>query len=212
MNAPSMRMAPATLAGLVAARMCHDLVSPLGAVGNGIELMQMAGGDATGQGGELDLVVDSLAAARGRVQAFRMAFGPAGKDQRLSRADLAQLLAEAGGRLKVELEAEGDLPRADAKMILLALMCLETAMPWGGRVLVCRATPVWRLVAEATRTRQDPALWSWLGLAEDEDTAAMVRSHPMPAEVQFPLLFEEARAHGRELRWELDDHGAEISF
>ena len=28
------------LAGLVASRLCHDLISPLGAIGNGVELLQ----------------------------------------------------------------------------------------------------------------------------------------------------------------------------
>lgn len=33
----------AELASLVAARLCHDLVSPLGAIGNGVELLEMSG-------------------------------------------------------------------------------------------------------------------------------------------------------------------------
>ena len=32
------------LSALVSARLCHDLISPMGAIGNGLELMQLAGG------------------------------------------------------------------------------------------------------------------------------------------------------------------------
>ena len=209
MSATATRIDPATLAGLVAARMCHDLVSPLGAIGNGIELMEMAG-PAAGQSGELALVHESLAAARARINAFRTAFGTAGGDQRLGRADLEALLRDvtAGGRLRVELEAAGDVSRVEAKLLLLALMCIETALPWGGRVLVCRATGGWRLVAEAPRTRADPGLWSWLGGGD----AALAPPAPTPAEVQFPLLAAEAALRRRSLRWEVDETGAEIAL
>ncbi|WP_229582982.1 histidine phosphotransferase family protein [Paracoccus sp. S-4012] len=198
---------PATLAGLVVARMCHDIVSPLGAIGNGIELLEMAM-PAQGQSGELALITDSLGAMQARISTFRLAFGLARGEQRMARGDLRQLLAGASARLRVDLEAEGDLSRGEAKMILLGVMCLESALPWGGRVLVCRGGPGWRLVAEATRTRRDDGLWGWLdGAAHDLD-----RPQPLPAEVQFPLLAAECRARGRALTWEVDDTGAEIAF
>lgn len=208
MNVLAAHLAPSTLAGLATARICHDLVSPLGAIGNGIELMQMTGAQGADQG-ELALVVDSLDALRSRIATFRMAFGPAGSEHRISHGEIAALVADAGAeRLTVELAAEGDLPRSDAKLILLALMCIETALPWGGRLLICRTPHGWRLVAEASRTRPDPALWSWLDAPQD----ATRRPPPAPAEVQFPLLAEEAAARGRALHWEVDDRGAEIAF
>ena len=92
-------------------------------------------------------------------------------------------------------------------MILLALMCLETAWPWGGRVLVCRGASGWRLVAESSRTKPDPALWSWL----DPD-ATRARPEPASSEVHFLLLAGFARAAGRPLSWELDESGGEIAF
>lgn len=202
---------PAALAALLASRMCHDLVSPLGAIGNGLELLEMAGG---APGPELALISDSVAAARARVRLFRLAFGHAGAGQRLPVAELREVLTDRDsvGRLTCVLEAEGDLSRLDAQMIALAVMCLGTGLPWGGRVLICRAetgalagaASGWRLVAEADRTRPDTALWAWLGGA----AAAL----PAPGEVHFALLGTVAAAAGRVLRWELDESGAEISF
>lgn len=197
---------PAQLAALVASRLCHDLVSPLGAIGNGVELLQMAPAGPSAGTPELALVAESVAAARARISSFRIAFGPAG-DARMSRADLANALGEltAAGRLKAELASDGDTTRGEVKLILLALMCLETALPWGGRVLICRTDAGWRLVGEAPRTRPDPALWNWLG--GDEPPRA-----PTPAEVQFPLLGAEACAQARRLCWDVDESGAEITF
>lgn len=202
----------AALAALLASRMCHDLVSPLGAIGNGLELLEMSGAAA---GPEHALIADSVAAAGARLRLFRLAFGHAGDGQRLPVAELRELLSDRDsvGRLNCLLEAAGDLSRRDAQLIALAVMCLGTGLPWGGRVLICRAetgtlagaASGWRLVAEAERTRPDAALWAWL----DGPGAAPL---PGPGEVHFALLGTVAAAQGRNLRWELDATGAEISF
>ena len=203
-------IAPGKLAALVGARMCHDLVSPLGAIGNGLELLQMSDEFRALSGSpELALIADSVEAARARVRWFRLAFGQASRDQRLASAELARLLmdAERGGRLRIRLEAEGDLPRIEARLIVLAVMCLETALPWGGSLLVCRGATGWRLVAEAARTRPDPALWAWL-----DASAQRHGSEPSAAEVHFPILAGLAEQDGQIILWNLDEKGAEIAF
>ena len=48
----------ADLAALIAARICHDLVNPLGAIGNGVELLTLTG---QGSDAEMDLIVESVA-------------------------------------------------------------------------------------------------------------------------------------------------------
>lgn len=207
MNADTTRIAAGDLAQLLGSRLCHDLVSPLGAIGNGVELLEMSpefpGIDASP---ELRLIAESVSSARGRIQVFRVAFGLAQGDQRVSRAGLAQLLDgfSSHGKMAVTLDAEGDFPRAETRMLMLAMMCLETAMPWGGRVTVLHGPSGWRLVAAASRTRTDPPLWAWLG-------GGVPRS-PQPSEVHFPLLAEALAQAGRTPRWEVDETGAEILF
>lgn len=201
-------LAAGDLAALVGSRLCHDVVSPLGAIGNGVELLEMSS-DFPGlrQSPEMQLIAEAVTAARLRIAAYRVAFGATAGDQRLSLVELRRLLdgLSGQGRLRIELEADGDLPRAEARLVLLSLLCLETALPWGGRVLAVRGDHGWRVVAECTRSRQDPALWAWL------DGSAPPRP-PAPSEVQFPLLAEAAAAANRQLRAELDETGAEISF
>ncbi|WP_313350655.1 histidine phosphotransferase family protein [Paracoccus sp. (in: a-proteobacteria)] len=202
--------APERMAALAGSRLCHDIVSPLGAIGNGLELLQLSGDwPGIGHSPEMQLIAESVEAARARLRWFRVAFGHAAPDQRLSLTELAALFADAEktGRIRLRLDAEGDLPRPEARMILLALMCFETAMPWGGSVLVCRGTQGWRLVAECSRSKPDPALWSWL----DPDPQRE-RPEPGSSEVHFLLLGSFARADNRPLIWELDETGGEISF
>lgn len=198
------------LSALVGSRLCHDLISPLGAIGNGVELLQISGQfGGIAKSPELQLIAESVEAARTRISWFRVAFGHAAADQRFAASALADLLgaADRNGRIRIRLDAEGDLPRTDARLILLALMCLETALPWGGRVLVCRGDTGWRLVAEGDRIKIDPALWARL------DTSQADRlPEPAPSEVHFALLALCAIEQQRPLRWEIDEKGAEISF
>lgn len=199
----------AELASLIAARLCHDLVSPLGAIGNGVELLEMTG-DFPGiaKSPELALIGDSVRAARARVQFFRMAFGHAGPGQRVALAEIAQLAREYGqnARLAVEIEAEGDASRVEARMLLLAVMCMDSAMPWGGRLLVCRTPQGWRLVGEASRTRISPELWAWLA------PRGVKPATPEPAQVHFALLGVLSAAGRRPILWDADATGAEIGF
>ena len=199
-------LAAGELAQLVGSRLCHDLISPLGAIGNGVELLEMSP-DFPGiaDSPEMRLIAESVAAARARIQAFRMAFGQAQGDQRVSRAELERLAdgVSSQGRLRVQLDATGDFARADIRMVMLALMCLESAMPWGGRVMVLHGSAGWRLVAEADRTKPDPALWGCF------DAGGRA---PAASEVHFPLLAEAARRARRQITWEVEDKGAEIAF
>lgn len=207
MNSDTMRIAPGDLAQLLGSRLCHDLVSPLGAIGNGVELLELSP-DFPGIGAcpELKLIAESVSSARERIKVFRVAFGQAQGDQRIARPALNQLLAgfSAGGKMAVTLDAEGDFPRAEIRMLMLAMMCMETAMPWGGEVTVLHGDFGWRLVATASRTRVDPALWAWLG--------GNAPRSPQPAEVHFPLLAEALSTANRPARWEVDEAGAEIIF
>lgn len=201
------RISPGDLSALLGSRLCHDLVSPLGAIGNGVELLEMSPDfpniDASP---EMRLISEAVAAARARIQAYRMAFGMAQGDQRIGRTELDRLLQgmAAQGRLQITLDAAGDFARPQVRMVVLAVMCLESAMPWGGRVIVLRDTPGWRLVAECDRSKPDPDLWAWLS-----GGAARM---PTPSEVHFAILAELAADQTSPLRAEIDQTGAEIAF
>lgn len=191
---------PADLVALVGSRLCHDLISPLGAIGNGVELLAMSG---AGMSPELQLIAESVASASARLKFFRVAFGQASAAQRLGRPEIAALLDDLtrGGRLRIDWQAEGDQARGLVKLCFLAVLCLETALPWGGTLCIRHEDGLWHLDAEAQKTKADPAIWARL-----DGPGAEVN----PAQVQFALLPIEAQRQGRRLHWEVTPTGATI--
>lgn len=169
---------PADLAALVGSRICHDLVNPLGALANGLELLAM---EAPKLGDMAGLLSDSLNAATARVQFFRVAFGAA-PAERMPEAQIRETLAAytAGKRLRIDWQAAGDRARAEARLTFLVLMCLEAAMPRGGRITVTADGPRLALRAEAADLRHDSAHWQALAQGQP-------MPHTTPAEVQFAL-------------------------
>lgn len=127
--------AGAALSELVSARLCHDLISPMGAIGNGLELLQMTEGAGAA---ELSLVAESLATALAKLRFYRLAFGPADEQARHSLEEAAQITgAMFHGRFSVAWDASGaDLSRATARLIYLAILCFEKSLPMGGMVRV----------------------------------------------------------------------------
>jgi histidine phosphotransferase ChpT len=66
------------LAALVSSRICHDLISPIGAINNGLELLNMSGASPVGP--EMQLICDNVKSASARIRFFRIAFGAASDD------------------------------------------------------------------------------------------------------------------------------------
>lgn len=180
----------ADLAALVGSRLCHDLISPIGAIGNGLELLSLMPGSASP---ELALAEESVAAATARVRFFRLAFGTAGTET-VARAEIAAILAAwtRGSRFEIAWGETGDPARAEARLAFLLLLCLEQAMPLGGRIGVARSAAGWQIEAKAPRLRLDPPLWH--GLAGLAPLPAIG-----PAEVQFVLAAEALARRGRAL-------------
>ena len=183
---------PIHLAALVGSRMSHDLISPIGAIGNGVELMMM---DAAGtSSAEMALIMESAGHANARIRYFRVAFGLCAPDQRIGRAEGAGILQDgaAGARLKVLWDSPQDLARRDVKMAFLALMCLETALIQGGEVAIAMDDAGWSLTAHAPRIKLDPSVWGGLARGASMDIYDEVSA----GQVHFPLLaLEAARQH-----------------
>lgn len=167
------------LAALLGSRICHDLISPLGAIGNGVELLMLDGAAARP---EVALIAQSVASANARIRFLRVAFGVAGEDQRLGRPEIAGLLADwtAGGRLRVDWQVPGDHARPEVQRAFLALMCLEAALPVGGTITVTQARD-WSFAAGGRRLRSEGIPW---GLLTDPDA----RIDLTAPQVQFGLL------------------------
>ena len=192
------------LATLVGSRICHDLISPIGAIGNGVELMSLTvDSDASA---EMALIADSVQNASARIRFFRVAFGAAPPGQTFPRREILAVLTDlaAAGRISYDWQAEGDASRADVRACFLLFLCFETAMTHGGDIIVTRDGPRWTLTAKATRFRFDDNLWDGLvgrGVAD-----------PSPAQVQFALLPQVMSETGSALTIDRDEASLIASF
>src|SRR5271170_156612 len=106
-------------AALLVSRVCHDLVSPVGAVVNGLEVLEDER-DATMRADALKLVTSSAAQAAARLQFARIAFGAAGSaGAELDLTEVGRMVCGllAGGKVEVDWQAaSANWPKDWAKL------------------------------------------------------------------------------------------------
>ncbi|WP_373635458.1 histidine phosphotransferase family protein [Yoonia sp. SS1-5] len=187
---------PNDLAALVGSRICHDLISPIGAIGNGVELLALTNGDSSA---EMALISESVNNANARIRFFRLAFGAADADQSVSRAEIQSILAAmaTGGRLNYNWTIPTDAPRPLVRCAFLLLQCMETALPLGGDVDISTDGDDWLLRAEGSRVNIEHPLWDSL------QTTAPDYAHSA-AQVQFAMLPDVLGMAGRSLQIDHD--------
>lgn len=192
------------ISALLGSRICHDLISPIGAISNGVELLLM---DGAARGPEMTLVAESVGHANARIRFFRIGFGQTSKDQRIGLAEVRGILADMvrGSRLSVEWFSPPDLSRRETKLAFLVLLCLETALGQGGRIVVDRGDSRWTVVGSGPRMRIDPLLWEALSNPLSEAEIG-------PAQVQFLLVPEEVARQHRRLTVEISPDEIRLTF
>ncbi|MFN0114409.1 MAG: histidine phosphotransferase family protein [Paracoccaceae bacterium] len=195
---------------LVASRICHDLINPLGAIGNGVELLSL---DRAAPSAELALVAESVTNASARLRFFRIAFGHARADQPTQPGEIAPILADLGrgGRVAYGWNVLGSVSRTDAKLAFLAILCLETALPYGGTIAATRDASGWRIAALGRGLRYESNIWTPLrragaALPPGEMTGLL------PAHVQFALFTQEALAQDRRIALDLGESEGVVRF
>jgi len=190
------------LAALIGSRICHDLISPIGAINNGLELLGMSDGR---DGPEIELITESVENASARIRFFRIAYGAA-SDQPMGRAEVIGILRDmtSGGRLTVAYDPMDEQPRWAVRMVFLAIQCLETSMPHGGRVEVSCDNGAWAVTGHSPKVNPDAALWATLTGEEAVDLA--------PAHVQFALLPAVAQDARRRIQTQFGEETLRIAF
>jgi histidine phosphotransferase ChpT len=127
------------LAALLCSRVCHDLISPVGAIVNGLEVYEEDNDEAT-KTFALDLIKKSANSASARLQFCRLAFGAAGSAG--AEIDLGD--AESMGRGFIEdekVKLTWNLPRLllpknRVKLLLNMLIIAGQTIPRGGTLVV----------------------------------------------------------------------------
>jgi histidine phosphotransferase ChpT len=190
------------LVALLGSRICHDLISPIGAIGNGVELLMMEGGPPSP---ELALIAESVASANARIRFFRIAFGMSAGTQHIGRGEIASLLADIGqgGRVVIDWKSNEDIARGAVKLAFLAIMCCESSLAYGGRITVTTTDGKWNISARAERLRIEPDLW---------DSLAKPKPDLVPAQVHFALFSREIAQQKRRLATEISQTEISLSF
>jgi histidine phosphotransferase ChpT len=124
---------------LMVSRVCHDLVGPLGAVVNGLEVLEDET-DAAMREDALRLVSSSANQALARIQFMRIAFGAAGSaGAELDLGEIGRLATGlvAGGKVTLDWQA-GQIhwPKNWAKLLMNVTLIGVDCLPRGGTVTV----------------------------------------------------------------------------
>lgn len=128
------------LAALLCSRVCHDLISPTGAIVNGLEVLEEEDSDEETKTFALDLIKRSAKTASARLQFCRLAFGAAGAPG--GKVDLgdAQAMALAlieDGKTKLAWNLPRELlPKNRVKLLLNLLIIAGQAIPRGGTLTI----------------------------------------------------------------------------
>jgi len=126
------------LASLLCSRLCHDLMSPVGALNNGIELLADEH-DPDMREKCLELLADSARASANKLKFFRLAFGAGGgfgEEIDTSEAHAA-LQGVFGAERRIELGwmvEGGKLPKGAVKLLLNVALLAGDALVRGGKL------------------------------------------------------------------------------
>jgi histidine phosphotransferase ChpT len=126
---------------LLSSKLCHDLVSPVSAINNGVELIEDIGGTVVDEA--MKLIGDSAVTAARRLRLFRMAYGRAGSDESLGVRDVRQVAEQylAGGKVSL-IWADGQPgeeiagQRGFLKALLNLIVLAEETLAYGGIITV----------------------------------------------------------------------------
>jgi histidine phosphotransferase ChpT len=152
------------LAALLCSRVCHDLISPVGAIVNGLEVLAEEKDEET-RTFAMELIHKSAATASAKLQFCRIAFGAAGSAG--AQIDLGDAETIARGFLEDDkTKLVWNLPRAlqaknRVKLLLNMLLIAGHAIPRGGTITVdslgTGETAGFRVAAAGTNAKVPPA-------------------------------------------------------
>jgi len=148
------------LAALLCSRLCHDLISPVGAIINGLEVMEEDKDEET-KTFALDLIKKSATQASAKLQFCRLAFGAAGSAG--AQIELGDAEKAARGLLEDgKTTLVWNLPRAlvgknRAKLLLNMLLVAGATIPRGGTLTAEPMSEGYQVSARGLNARLGPA-------------------------------------------------------
>lgn len=129
-------LSPLDTASLLASRLCHDAIGPIGAIMNGLELLEDEGGGELREEA-LDLVRRSARKAAAVLEFARLACGAGAGRTRIETEQIERVVRAvfAGERAVPEFDIDArDLPFAEARLLLNLFRLAASAVARGGTV------------------------------------------------------------------------------
>ncbi|MEL6299451.1 MAG: histidine phosphotransferase family protein [Pseudomonadota bacterium] len=149
------------LAALISSKICHDVISPVGAIHNGLEILEEDDA-ADAQSYALEMIKNVTVQASARLQFARFAFGASGSAGATIDLDMARKLSEAfvgSGKHKLIWQGPaGHMPKNSAKLLLNMIASAISTIPRGGSITADISgdpeTPTFTLTCEGRGARR----------------------------------------------------------
>ncbi len=131
------QLADLDLAALISSRICHDVISPVGAISNGLEVLDEENDEEVREYA-MDLIKRSAEQASAKLQFARLAFGAGGSAGSEIGMTTIRPIADGildPGKHKINWETSVDgLTKDKAKLLLNIIAIAITTLPRGGRI------------------------------------------------------------------------------
>ena len=172
---------------LMASKICHDLISPIGAINNGIEFMEDMGPDAFEDA--TSLIGHSAAQASGKLQAYRIAYGAGGADGHIKPEDVKKAIdgmLQGDGKITQDWDAKAPMGVADngierlpafSKMLICTILLMLDTLPKGGVIRVKAQGSTTTVSAEGENAAFREGIVEALQLALDNDALQPKHAH-----------------------------------
>lgn len=181
-DAPRIEVGALDLASYLCSRVCHDVISPVGAIANGLEVMD-ADDDAQMREFAMDLIRKSASQATAKLKFARLAFGASGSIGSmidLRDAEEAARGVVSGEKLNLEWVAPpAQLPKNSVKLLLNLIMLSTNCIPRGGdvKVTVDPEAPRFTVIAAGSHARVPEDISEAFGTGMTEVTAHNVQPY-----------------------------------
>mgnify|MGYP000991728421 CR=1 FL=1 len=156
------RLSDLDLAALLCSRVCHDIISPVGAIANGLELMDDPDTDAAMKATALDMVRSSAKTATAKLKFCRIAFGASGSaGAHIDLGEAGETAKAFIGEEKTKLDWQApreNRPKAEVKLLLNMLLLGIAGIPRGGTVTVTVDGRSFKVSAKGERAKVPVAL------------------------------------------------------
>ena len=176
MSEPISKLTATNLAALLCARICHDLVSPVGALSAALEVFE-DDDNLDMRDDAMELIKLSAGQASAKLQFLRLAFGAGGSAPGvIANAELERLTRGVYGQGKVQINWQIDgegLDKTASRVLLNLIMLAVMAIPRGGVMTVSSTHNSERvdlkIICEGLKARLDPSVVKTLSGGAPED-------------------------------------------